>query len=89
MGLIVRCFLSIFMGYISHALFHKPTMLFGKRWGQLLRYAIGYIGIMPLRQLFLDEGEKRIPEKVFTADIMSGVMYGTGVFMGYLADNEE
>lgn len=87
--MIIKCILGILLGYVSHVFFHKPTARFGNKWGLLLRYAIGYIGCIPLRQLFLDENEKRVSERVFMADIISGVMFGAGVFLGHLADNEE
>jgi hypothetical protein len=67
----------------------QTTMTFGKKWGSLLRYAAGYIGCMPLRQLFLDENEKRMNDKVFISDVLTAVTFGGGVFLGYLFDKEE
>jgi len=86
---VIKCFLGLFMGFASHVMFHKQTMSFGKKWGSLLRYAIGYIGCMPLRQIFLDENEKRMSDKVFISDVLTGMMFGGGVFLGYLFDKEE
>ena len=84
MGLIAKYFIGVALGYCSHVLFHKPTMLFGRRWGQLLRYAIGYIGCIIIRQVFLPDESSR--ENILEADVSTGVMYGAGVFLGYLAD---
>lgn len=79
--------LGIFCGFCSHKLFHKPTAIFGKRWGLLMRYAIGYTACMILKQIFIPDESKR--DEVLTADILTGVMYGGGVFLGYLADSDE
>lgn len=89
MGLIVRCMISVACGFSAHMVFYKPTQRFGIHWGMLLRYAIGYLCVMPLRQIFLDETEKRINERVVIADIMSGVTFGAGVFLGHLAEPED
>jgi len=89
MGLIVRILVGIFCGFSSHLIFHKPTARFGSRWGALMRYAIGYTFVIPLRQLFMDNDEKRVSERVLNADILSGFSFGAGVLFGYLSDSDD
>lgn len=88
MELVSKCILSIIMGFASHVMFYPSTRSFGPRWGLLIRYAIGYVFCIPIRQLFLSD-EKRIRENVFTSDLFTAMMYGGGVFLGHLADRDE
>ena len=88
MELVSKCILSILAGTASHVMFYPATRSFGPRWGLLIRYAIGYVFCIPIRQLFLSD-EKRIRENVFTSDLFTAMMYGAGVFIGHLTDRND
>lgn len=91
--LILRLFLIVLTGFASHRA-QRVTMIFGTRWGQLVRYAIGVLILIP-SYIVLKAGFPQ-PQKRFgevERDIASLLLaaggIGTGVLIGYVVDNEE
>ena len=90
--MIWRLLATVLGGFGAHRLY-SPTARFGPRWGQLLRYALGCLLIIPFRLMVIGKlrdvnAGKRIEDDILMGDLLTLGGFGTGVFLGYLTDSD-
>jgi hypothetical protein len=67
---------------------YRPTLGFSTAWGQLMRYAIGGLVLIPMRLMFwrrLSAVEKPL-DRLVLSDVLSLFGVGAGVLAGHLTD---
>ena len=90
--MIIRLFISTLFGFLLHQTYH-PTKRFGERWGNLLRYAIGGLALMPVRAL-LWQGFGKLSNsndpngRLAIIDLLALLTLGGGAMIGHLFDKE-
>lgn len=89
---ILNLILAFIGGFAAHKLSYHKTLEFNGRWGMLMRYAIGYICTMPFRILLgvsmMDKDRKKYIETAIISDLLTGLMFGSGVFIGHFTDKD-
>jgi uncharacterized membrane protein required for colicin V production len=90
MSLALRLLAAVFGGFAAHR-FYKPSLSLGQRWGNMLRYAIGALCLLPF--LLMVQHELRNDSKPDDALLASYLLtigaVGTGTFVGHLTDRIE
>jgi len=92
MLLIIKLIAAFFIGLAGHQA-HKPTHVFGPRWGSLVRYAIGIILYIPAAMLV----KSSIPthndthwgemERDANAMLLAAGAVGSGVLIGHVLES--
>ncbi len=85
--MIFRFFFGFFAGLLLHKTY-RPTHRFGERWGSLMRYAIGGLGLIPVKALILSGMRGRRNDDVVTADLLALLSFGGGTFIGHILDTK-
>ena len=84
-------FLSSFiLGFLLHKFTYRPTRRFGPKWGLLMRYAIGSLGLVPAR-LFIWQGlnHDNESERFIISHLLSLFTFGPGVVLGHLLNRKK
>lgn len=87
-----RLLATLVGGFATHQLDKPISAMFGKtRWGLLMRYAAGYLAVIPFRMVLVgkmrERGDRRLEDDLLTNDLLIGGAFGTGVLLGYLFDD--
>lgn len=85
--MVIRLLAAFVGGMFSHLLY-RPTLGFSPKWGQLMRYAIGGLVLIPFRLMFwrhLQPIEKQ-NERLVLADVLALFAVGAGVMAGHISD---
>ena len=84
--IILKLLTACLAGFGAHQAY-KPTLAFGPRWGNMLRYGIGALVMLPFVLLLQDEFDGAKPaERTLAGYVLSLLGVGAGVFLGHLAD---
>lgn len=89
----IKLLSTVLAGFGMHQ-FYRPSQTFGPRWGSLIRYAVGTIGMLPFlilinRQISnphhtpSPEGQD---ERLTVSYLVTAVAFGTGTFLGHMVD---
>lgn len=63
--------------------------MFGERWGQLMRYGIGAVLLLPFVLLFQEDFKTlEARERTIAGYMLAAIGVGAGVFLGHLADRD-
>lgn len=90
--MIWRLIAALVGGFAAHQLDRPISAMFnGSRWGLLMRYAVGYLALIPFRIVLIgkirERGERRLEDDLLANDLLVGGAFGTGVMLGYLFDD--
>jgi len=87
MSLFLRLSVTILGGLAMHR-FYRPTLIFGDRWGNMMRYSIGTLLLLPFVLLINHAlgSVKDDDERLMSSYLLGAGAFGTGVFVGHLAD---
>lgn len=85
--MVIRLLAAFLGGWISHLLY-RPTLGFSPKWGQLMRYAIGGLVLIPFRLMFWNKLKviEKHHERMVLSDILALFSVGAGVMTGHLTD---
>lgn len=91
--LILRLILIVLAGFASNRA-QRVTRFFGNRWGQLVRYAIGVLVLIPsfiVLKASFPQPQKRFGEveRDIASLLLSAFGIGTGVLIGYIVDSDD
>lgn len=84
----VKCLLAAFAGGMLSHLFYRPSLGFSPKWGQLLRYAIGGLVLIPFRMMFWAQLKPiaKPQDRIILSDVLALFAVGAGVMAGHLTD---
>lgn len=85
MSMIIKILASILAGFGAHQAY-KPSLAFGPRWGNMLRYGVGAVVMLPFVLLFQDEFSGEPHAKTIAGYMLALFGIGAGVFLGHLSD---
>jgi hypothetical protein len=93
--LFLRLFLAMLAGLAGHSAY-APSQIFGPRWGNLLRYAIGLLLFIPAQIVVKasipereDKGYWGDVERDIVAGLMTAGAVGTGTLIGHFMDRHK
>lgn len=81
-----KLLVAVLAGFGAHQAY-KPSLTFGPRWGNMLRYGIGAVVLLPFVLLLQDEFKSDNPHaRTMAGYVLALLGVGVGVFVGHLAD---
>jgi hypothetical protein len=87
MGELIWSLILLYLGGLIGHVFWRPSKKFGERWGNLFRYAVGYLlSIVGHQVIFGSIREENGRKRLLIIDILTGVTLGFGVFSGHFSD---